>query len=332
MSRMHRVLIIGVGSIGERHLRCFGATGRAQLSLCEIHPALRQTIAERYSVTDVFDNLESALATGPEIVLVATPAHLHIPMAQAAADLEAHLLIEKPLSTTQKGIDELIQTVKARGLTAGIAYVYRSHPGLTAMRVAIQNGRFGEPVEVIATCGQHFPTYRPAYREIYYKDHATGGGAVQDGLTHIINAAEWLIGPVDRLVADIDHQMLEGVTVEDTTHVLTRHGKVMGSFSMNQHQAPNENTITVVCSQGTVRFESHLNRWRWMLKPGDDWTDEEWPTLERDTLFIRQANDFLDAVENQTEPLCDINTARQTLRVNLAILSSARNGKWETIA
>ena len=44
-SEKHRVLIVGAGSIGERHLRCFQATGRASVSFVEISPALRQTIA-----------------------------------------------------------------------------------------------------------------------------------------------------------------------------------------------------------------------------------------------------------------------------------------------
>lgn len=331
MSRQHRMLIVGVGSIGERHLRCFQATGRAGLALCEVNPELRRTVAERYDIRETYDNFELALASNPEIVLVATPAHLHIDMARAAAERGAHLLIEKPLSISQDGIDELRQVICDRAITAGVAYVFRSHPGLSAMRAAIQTGRFGQPVEIVVTTGQHFPFYRPAYRNIYYKDRATGGGAVQDALTHMINAAEWLIGPVDRLVADLDHQVLEGVQVEDTVHVLTRHGKIMGSFCLNQHQAPNECTITVICTGGTVRFENHHNRWRWMLKAGDDWTDEAYPPLERDTMFIAQANGFLDAVEQQTNPACSLADGRQTLNVNLAILRSAENKTWETI-
>ena len=116
----------------------------------------------------------------------------------------------------------------------------------------------------MATCGQHFPFYRPAYRDIYYKDRATGGGAVQDALTHVMNAGQWLVGPIDRLVADVDHQVLAGVSVEDTAHVLSRHDGVMGCYSLNQHQAPNETTINVICTAGTARFESHNSRWRWM--------------------------------------------------------------------
>lgn len=332
MSEKRSVLVVGVGSIGERHLRCFAATGRAEMSLCEVSGILRETVAERYNVKRAFGSFEAALADKPEVVVICTPAHLHIPMARTAVQNGAHVLIEKPLSTSVDGVNALQQEIETSRRTASVAYVYRAHPALIAMRQAIQSGRFGKPVQLVAVGGQHFPLYRPAYREIYYKDRKTGGGAVQDALTHIINAAEWMVGPVDRLAADLDHKVLQGVEVEDTVHVLTRHGEVMGSFTLNQHQAPNETTLTVVCDRGVARFEYHESRWRWCTEPGGAWHDEPVGPLERDTLFIRQAAAFLDAVEGKQSPACTLADGAQTLRVNLAILASARNRQWQEIA
>ena len=331
MNSPPRVLIVGAGSIGERHLRCFGSTGRAQMALCEINPELRKSIADRYQISEVFDDYTTALNTRPEVVVLCTPAHLHVPMAIDGAKIGAHLLIEKPLSTTLRGIQELAELTVQQQLVVGIAYVYRSHPALAAMRTEIAQGRFGQPLEIIATCGQHFPLYRPAYREIYYNNHATGGGAVQDALTHIINAGEWLVGNVTRVVSDIAHLALEGVEVEDTANVLARHGSVLGAYCLNQHQAPNETTITVICERGTARFESHHSRWRWMTEPGGNWTDECAVSLERDTLFVRQAEAFLDAVSSRSNPLCSLEQGRHTLKVNLAILRSAESHTWESV-
>lgn len=327
----HKLLVVGVGSIGERHLRCFLATGRAEAVFVEVNPTLRQTIAERYGVCG-FASLDEALATQPTVAVVAVPAHLHITIATQLAERGLHLLIEKPLSTSTDGIDHLQQIVRERGLIAGVAYVYRSHPLLTAMRTALQDGRFGRPVELIAVSGQHFPTYRPGYRQIYYTDRATGGGAIQDALTHVLNAGEWLLGPVERLVADAAHQVLEGVAVEDTVHLLARHGEVMASYSLNQHQAPNEFTLTVVCERGTIRWESHLNRLSWLTAPGADWQEERIAPLERDTLFVQQADQFLTAIEQRTPPACSLTDGLQTLRVNLAALASADGGGWQTIS
>jgi len=331
MVKPRRLLIVGVGSIGHRHLRCFQATGRAEPSICEPNDDLRRRLAEEYRVDRTYASLEAALADPHDAAVIATPANLHVPMAIRIVECGLHLLIEKPLSTSLEGIESLRQAVARRGVVAAVAYVYRAHPILRAMRAALASGRFGRPVELAAVGGQHFPTYRPAYREIYYKDRATGGGAIQDAITHVLNMGEWLIGPIDRLLADAAHQVLEGVEVEDTVHVLTRQGGVLGSYSLNQHQAPNELTVTVVCERGTLRFENHACRWRWMPGPEQPWHDEPAGELPRDALFLAQANGFLDAIEGHGPPPCSLEDGIQTLRANLAALASARDGTWQYV-
>jgi len=331
MAEPKEILVIGVGSIGERHLRCFQQTGRATLSLCEVNAELRERIAAKYGVRKVYPDLEAAMADRHDAAVICAPAHLHIPMATRLAEAGIHLLIEKPLSTSLDGIDNLKQVIEKRSIVTAVAYVQRAQPTLEAMKAAIDSGRIGRPVELVVVCGQHFPTYRPAYRDIYYRDRATGGGAIQDALTHLINAAEWLIGPVQRVAADAAHQVLEGVTVEDTVHAIARHGNVMASYNLNQHQAPNELVITVIGDRGACRLELHRNRWRWMLKPGDDWHDEEFGPAERDTVFIRQANAFLDTLEGKRPPLCTLDDAIQTLKVNLAVLAAVEQGNWQQI-
>ena len=340
MSDPHQVLIVGVGSIGERHLRCFQATGRAEVSFVETNAALRVAISERYGVCG-FADLDAALADQGigrhpaarriTAAVIATPANRHLEIAIRLAEAGIHLLIEKPLSTSIDGADLLTQIVRQRGLGVGVAYVLRCYPALGAMRAAVLSGQFGKPVEIVAVCGQHFPTYRPAYRNTYYVDRATGGGAIQDALTHVLNAGEWLVGPIERLVADAAHRVLEGVTVEDTAHVLTRHGDVLGSYSLNQHQAPNEVTVTIICQSGTVRWETHAQRWRWMIHPDELWHDEPHETQPRDAAFVTQANRFLDAVAGHTSLLCSLAEGVQTLRVNLAALASIEQGCWQTL-
>lgn len=328
---LHKVLVVGAGSIGERHLRCFQATQRCEVLFAEINESLRHTVAKRYGAQG-FVEVESALRESPDAAVIATPAHLHVELAIELAEAGLHLLIEKPLGTDTNGVQVLRKAVRKKQILAGVAYVYRSHPVLADMRQAIVGGRFGKPVELVVVSGQHFPTYRPAYREIYYRDRAMGGGAIQDALTHLINAAEWLVGPVTRLVADAAHHVLPGVEVEDTVHLLARHGEVLASYSLNQHQAPNETTVSVICEGGTARFEAHENRWRWMSSPGNEWQSGISQQLARDELFILQAHHFLDAVEAKCALRCSLEDGLQTLRVNLAALKSAAQGTWQTIS
>ncbi len=327
----HRVLVIGVGSIGERHLRCFGGSGRAEVSFVEPNPSLREVVARRYPAARARVDLEAALAAGVDAAVIATPAPLHVPLATRLAAAGVHVLIEKPLGVTTDGVQALAETVAGNGTVAAVAYVYRVHPALADMQAAIAAGRLGRPLEVVAVAGQHFPTYRPDYHATYYASHDTGGGAVQDALTHVINAAEWLVGPIEQLVADAGHLALDGVDVEDTVHVIARHGPVLGSYSLNQHQAPNELTLTVVCQNATARFEYHACRWRSMTEPGAQWADHAFGPLDRDELFIRQADAFLDAIESGGRMPCTLDDAAATLRVNEAVLRSVESRTWQDV-
>jgi len=327
----HKVLVVGAGSIGERHVRCFLATGRAEVTLVEPDPGRRREVAGRYGLAAAFGDLAEALRAHPGVAVVATPAPSHVAIATALAGSKIHVLIEKPLSTTTDGLEGLVGAVVSSGVTAGVAYVYRCHPVVRAWRDALASGRFGALLQLTAVSGQHFPTYRPAYRTIYYNDRSAGGGAVQDALTHLINAGEWVAGPVTRLAADAPHRALEGVTVEDTAHVLARHGEVPAVYSLNQYQAPNEVTLTAVCGRGTARAELHAGRWRWMTEPGGAWNDEPLPPVDRDAPFVAQAGMFLDAVEGRGPVACTLAEGIQTLRVNLEALTAAGSGTWRGV-
>jgi len=330
----HRILVIGVGSIGERHTRTFQRTGRAELAVCESNEQLRKTVSERYGIGQAYAGLDEALGDDKfDIGLICTPSHLHIPMATQLVKAGKHVFIEKPLSLSLDGISELMRLIKEKGVKSAVAYTYRSHPALRSMKEAIDSGRFGEPVQVIGTWGQHFPKYRPAYREIYYTSRKTGGGAIQDVLTHAINAGEFLAGPVSRLMADCGHQVLEGVTVEDTVHVITRQNgdKVMGCYTLNQHQAPNENTVTVVCKKGTAKWDLNNARWMSMAEPDAGWKTEFQFSTERDDIFVNQANIFMDAMEGKGKFACTLEEGLQTLRVNLTNLQVADNPAWHSL-
>jgi predicted dehydrogenase len=92
-------------------------------------------------------------------------------------------------------------------------------------------------------------------------------------------------------------------------------------------------TLTVVCEGGTLRCESHRQRWRWIVEPEPDgkWHDEPNEPFHRDLLYIAQACSFLDAIEGTARPLCTLAEAVQTLRVNLATLRAADEETWQIV-
>ena len=327
-----KILIIGVGSIGERHLRCFQNTGRCDISFCEVDDEVRESIAERYQIEHCFADLADAIAAGADAAVICTPADLHISMAYELAMSGIHLLIEKPLSTNTEGIEALCTLVELNSLTAGVAFVARCHPLVRRLRAEINDlAEADQVVQATFVGGQDFPFFRPAYQDIYYARHDSGGGAIQDALTHSVNTMQWLIGPMTSLATDANHLVLPGVTVEDTVHVVARHGKIMTSWSLNQHQRANETTLQIICQQTILKLEYHTQRLLKMTETGKPWEVLLECQLERDDSFVAQAEMFLDALAGQGQVTCTIAEAYETLKASLAMLESNKRRAWVDI-
>lgn len=324
---MHQIVVIGCGSIGERHLRTFLATGRARLIACDNRPAIRQQMTERYGVEAIPD--WHAVRNDPATtgVIVATPAPLHVEIARAALEAGKDVLIEKPLALELTGLDALLDARNRSKRFAAVAYVYHSVPALQQARAFLQSGAVGAVRHVVVTSGQHFPTFRPAYREIYYRDHAQGGGAIQDALTHLANAVEWTIGPTTKVYCDASHQVLEGVEVEDTVDVVAHNGGALVTYALNQFQAPNEMRFDFHADRGSVRIETNTERWGSLAHGDKDWAWRSAAVANRDALFTAQASAFLDGAEGKATSLCTLEEGIQTLRFNRAALESWRSGR-----
>lgn len=325
--KKHTVLVIGCGSIGERHLRGFINTGRATVTACDVSAALRQRMTDTYSVATV-DDWEQALLSGRfSAAAICTPAHWHIPMATKSLAAGLHTLIEKPLSQSLEGVAGLVQAHARSGVQAALAYNYHIYPFLSEARDFLLTKELGPIKQVAVFSGQPFHMFRPAYAQTYYREHRTGGGAIQDALTHAANWVESVVGPTKQVFCDCAHLVLPGVEVEDTVHIAARHAGVLAIYALNQFQYPNETTIQFNTALGSVKTELHNQRWG-IFRAGDKaWTWHERAVADRDVHSLAQANAFLDQVEGKPAKLCSLSAGLQTLRFNLAALTSAEMGE-----
>lgn len=322
----HDMLVVGGGSIGERHLRCFLATGKVRASLCDVSAEIRQRLRRDYDLAAVYDDFQAVDLSAFDAVVICTPANLHIRMAKRVAEAGTHILCEKPLSVSFDGVDELVQTIERNGVTFAVAYVLRAMPPMAELKQRIDSGEIGEVKTVTVRSGQHFPTYRPAYREIYYTRHETGGGALQDAATHMLNFVQWCMGPAKSVCCEADHLVLPGVEVEDSTGLLVRFGDnpAIATLALNQFQTNNEGTYEFAGTDGTLRLE--LPSWRIGVCKAEEWTWSDSQTFERDDFFVYQAEAFLRTIEDGAPPLCTLAEAADTLRAILGALESAKTG------
>ncbi|MDR0901986.1 MAG: Gfo/Idh/MocA family oxidoreductase [Opitutaceae bacterium] len=320
------ILIIGCGSIGERHLRCFQSTQRCEVIACDTNERLLKSVSERYGVPPEPDFRGALVSRRPDAAVICTPAPFHLPIAIAALDAGCHVLIEKPLSTSLKDVAALLDAAARSGRQAAAAYVYRVYPVLRQARAFLAGDPLGAVRQIVVSGGQPFHLMRKGYQTTYYRDRAMGGGAVQDALTHWANSVEWLAGPTDSVMCDCAHLAVPGVEVEDTVHVSARNGGVLVSYALNQFQMPNDHIIQLNAERGSVRVEVNRQRWGVWRQDSQDWAWEDAPVSGPDAHFTAQANAFLDQMEGKAASLCTLQEAVHTLRFNLAALRSAETG------
>src|SRR5450755_2840128 len=164
-----KFLVVGLGGIGQRHTRnlrsllgdscdiiAYRVRRDSPILTDTLQVEARDGLEERYAIRS-FDRLDQALAERPDAVLICNPSSLHMEVALEAARAGCHLLIEKPLSHTLEGIDELEAVVKSQNLVCMIAYQLRFHPCLTVSHRLFSEGAIGRAVACRATIGEYLP-------------------------------------------------------------------------------------------------------------------------------------------------------------------------------
>lgn len=327
------VLMVGLGSIGQRHLRNLRHLLRDQVDILAYRqrgqsPVLNPDMTIRegadlettYNIRS-FSNLDEALAEKPDAVFITNPNTLHVPTALAAARAGCHLFIEKPISHTLDGVDELRRVVATNKLTVQVGFQFRFHPGLQRVKVLIDEGTVGRVVSVQAHWGEHLGDWHPweDYRQSYSARSDLGGGVLLT-LCHPFDYLRWLIGQVREVSAMVGHIGGLDIPVEDTADVHLRFASgVIGHVHLDYLQRPPSHWLQVAGQQGTLRWDSADGIARCYRSDADQW--EAFPIPEsfnRNTLFIDEMHHFLACIEGSDEPRCTLEDGIQALRIALA--------------
>jgi predicted dehydrogenase len=108
-----KVVVVGCGSIGVRHVRNLRTLGVA--SVLAVDPAPERRAAAEEAGAVIVPDLETALATRPDAAVICTPPHAHVAPAEAAVRAGLDVFVEKPLAATLAGVDGLLRAAAERG-------------------------------------------------------------------------------------------------------------------------------------------------------------------------------------------------------------------------
>ena len=124
------VLVVGLGSIGRQHIEIIKKNFPEINIVALRHKKCNETDIDKLGLYKCVTSIEEAIATNPQAAIIANPATMHIDIAQKLANYGISLLIEKPISNSIKGIQELIDTCHKNKCILMTAYNLRFSPSL----------------------------------------------------------------------------------------------------------------------------------------------------------------------------------------------------------
>ncbi len=332
-----RILIAGLGAIGQRHarnLRVLYGDGLELLAFRRrrlpyvISDSLQRDDARNAEAElgiTAFEDLDAALAAGPDGVFVCTPSSRHLEIAQRAADAGCHLFIEKPVSHTLAGVDRLSDTVQSKGLVAIVGCQWRYHPCVRWLRDLLRAGTLGRAVRAEIEYREYLPDWHPYedYRSSYAAQAELGGGVVLTQI-HDYDLAWWLFGPPRTVTASGGHLSTLEIDVEDTVDARLDGGAVPVRVRQTFAGRPPCRTISVTGERGSVTVDLLAARITMDSGVAPAATFAEY---QRNQMFMDEARNFQACLAGREEPAVPLEEGIAVLRLALAVKDAMRTGR-----
>ena len=337
-----RVLMIGLGGIGQRHTRNLRSLLGNEVEILA-YRVRRQThvvtptmgadssrdVEKEYSIR-TFHSLQEALAEKPDIAFVCNPSSLHVPVTLACLRAGCDVFIEKPLANSMDGTDELIREATGRQRIAMVGYQLRFHPCLRKLGEIVQSGILGNMLAVRATIGEYLPNWHPYedYRQMYASRADLGGGVVLSQI-HEFDYLYFLFGLPRRIYAIGGQWSDLEIDVEDTASILMECSVAGRPLPIQLHQdylqSPPSRQCEVIGDRGRVVMDLHALTVTVFTRGESTAVIHEFSGFERNQLFLDQLQHFLDCVGTRTRPVVDLRDGQQSLRMALAVKTSIKS-------
>ncbi len=351
------IALIGQGFMGKAHSNAycqvnhfFDVKTKPRLKvICGRNRKSLETMAARWGWEEIADDWR-AVVERPDIdaVDICVPNVLHAPIAIAAAKAGKMVLCEKPLATSLVEAEQMAEA--AKNVPTLVWFNYRRVPAIAFAHRLVEEGRIGQVFHYRATYLQEWgndPTRPPGWK---LDKAAAGSGVLGDLMSHSLDTAMYLNGPIRELCA-MSHTFVPGRTVDDATFVLAKflNGSV-GSFEATRYAVGrrNYNAFQIHGAKGMAGFNlEDLNRLeffdateapnlqgiRSLLVTGPDqpYSTNFWKPghiIGYEHTFIATLGDFLDSLDKGQPHHPNFTDAVEVQRVIDAAERSVAGREW----
>jgi predicted dehydrogenase len=184
-----KVGIIGCGLMGRKRSAALGDD--QVVGAYDVHLAAAEALVGEFG-GKACATRDELLELAPDVVIVATSHDQIAPVAVAALQAGAHVLVEKPAGIGTADVDRIAAAAQAAGKVAKVGFNHRFHPAISQAIETARSGRFGD---VLFLRGRYGHGGRPGYDQEWRADPKTGGGGeMTDQGMHLLDLSHWLLG------------------------------------------------------------------------------------------------------------------------------------------
>ena len=326
----NRILIVGLGSIGERHKDL----------VCKLFPqaeikVLRLTAQNHPSESRIkfLSTLQGAKLFSPEIAVICSPSTSHTSLARELVRVGAHLLIEKPLSHSREGILELLQECASNNSILMVGYNLRYLKSLQEFRKCINEGLIGNVLSVRCEVGQYLPNWRPKidYRESVSARSELGGGVLLE-LSHEIDYLRWIFGEVDWVRATTLRQSKLEIDVEDTAHLTigfekkSKNQQLIAHLNMDFIRHDSTRSCVAIGDKGSLRWDGISGEVSFFQSGEKNWRTLFFSDVGIEETYALEWEEFTRAIKAKTSPAVTGEDGLRVVEIVEAARLSAKNG------
>ena len=335
--RKLRFALVGCGRIAQSHIDAVQrhAADADMVAVCDTDPAALQR-AMQATQAPGFETLTALLAgSRPDCVVLATPSGLHPQQVMEIAAAGVDAMTEKPMATRWSDGLAMVRACDEAGVRLFVVKQNRRNRTLQLLKQAVASGRFGRIYMVTVNVFWSRPqSYydSAAWRGTWEFD----GGAFMNQASHYVDLLDWLIGPVQSVMA-YTGTLARNIEVEDTgVAALQWRNGAMGSVNVTMLAWPQnfEGSITVLGERGSVRVGgvavNKIEHWQFAQGHGMDATIDE-ASYQTTSVYgfghPLYYEGVIRALREGGAPEIDGREGLKSLELLIAMYLSARDGK-----
>jgi len=338
-----KALFIGLGGIGQRHLRnlkdavpeveiiAFRQRGLNFVLNDKLEVSEGENLEDKYDIA-VYHDLDEALTQNPDIAFITNPTSRHIAVALRAAHAGCDLFIEKPLSNNMENVSDLLDVIDKKGLVSFVGYQNRFHPCIKKTKELLENKVIGEIVALNVEIGEDIRLWHKYedYRGMYAARKDLGGGVAVTQI-HEVDYIQYLFGmPLSVYAIGGKLSKLE-IDVEDTVSALLKYELNGMQIPVHIHedyiQAPPSRTCKIIGNNGKIFFD--LLKASIIVHDSDAniILEQTFDKFTRNDMFKEELELFLSDVKERRESFLSAKEGVKSLKIALAIQESIETGE-----